>query len=89
MAVATSTSTSDNIAPPSQSMDKSPSTSLLDATTAAEETPSPVTGSSSSGLVDPVDYSGSSPRSSRQLDFQVRLSLLMEIGLELMIMLTI
>lgn len=70
MAVATTTSSSDNIAPPSQSMDKSPT---ADATAAANESPSAVHGSSSAVTADPVDNSSSSPKPNRLLEFQVRL----------------
>ncbi|KAJ0803264.1 putative GRAM domain, PH-like domain superfamily, VASt domain-containing protein [Helianthus annuus] len=63
MAVAT-----DNIAPPSQSMDKSPATNSSDAST-ADESPSAV-GSSSVGVSDPVEYSDFPRKSSVQLEFQ-------------------
>ncbi|KAI3693204.1 hypothetical protein L6452_33035 [Arctium lappa] len=74
MAVAT-TSSGDNIAPVSQSMDKSPTTNSSDDTTAIEfEPPSVVNGSSSTATaaVDPADNSTPSPRASpsRQLEYQ-------------------
>ncbi|XP_076927671.1 protein VASCULAR ASSOCIATED DEATH 1, chloroplastic-like [Bidens hawaiensis] len=59
MAVATAASSSDNTAPPSQSMDKSATTNSSDAATAGESPAS-----------DPVDSSDSSRRSSVQLEFQ-------------------
>ncbi|KAI3700894.1 hypothetical protein L2E82_45535 [Cichorium intybus] len=68
MAVAT-TSSSDNIAPPSQSMDKSPTANSTDAA-AVTEPLSAANGSPSAVAVDPVDNSNSPPRPSRQLDFQ-------------------
>lgn len=68
MAVAT-TSSSDNIAPPSQSMDKSPTTNLADAA-AVTEPVSAVNGSPSAVAVDPIDNSNSPSRPSRQLEFQ-------------------
>lgn len=68
MAVAT-TSSSDNIAPPSQSMDKSPTTNLTDAA-AVTESLSAVNGSSSASPADLADNSKSSYSPSRQLEFQ-------------------
>ncbi|KAF5795003.1 hypothetical protein HanXRQr2_Chr08g0334671 [Helianthus annuus] len=67
MAVAT-----DNIAPPSQSMDKSPATNSSDAST-SDESPSAV-GSSSVGVSDPVEYSDFPCKSSVQLEFQIELT---------------
>lgn len=68
MAVAT-TSSSDNIAPPSQSMDKSPTSNLTDAA-AVTEPVSAVSGSSSTAAADLADNPNSSPKTSRQLEFQ-------------------
>lgn len=70
MAVAT-TSSSDNIAPVSQSMDKSPTTNSSD-DTAAIEPLSVVNGSSSTAAADPADSFSPSPRASpsRQLEYQ-------------------
>lgn len=68
MAVAT-TSSGDNIAPPSQSMDKSPTTNSSDATT-ADESPSAVYGSTSAAAADPLISSSSPPKPSRQTEFQ-------------------
>ncbi|KAL4567231.1 hypothetical protein LXL04_022807 [Taraxacum kok-saghyz] len=67
MAVAT-TSSSDNIAPPSQSMDKSPTTNLTDAA-AVTEPVSAVNGSPSAVAADPIDNSNSPSRPSKQLEF--------------------
>ncbi|KAI3804248.1 hypothetical protein L1987_25648 [Smallanthus sonchifolius] len=67
MAVVT-TSSSDNIAPPSQSMDKSVTTNSSDATTSGE--PLSAVGSSSVAVPDPVDSSDSSRKPSTQLEFQ-------------------
>ncbi|KAJ0828969.1 putative GRAM domain, PH-like domain superfamily, VASt domain-containing protein [Helianthus annuus] len=75
MAVAT-----DNIAPPSQSMDKSPATNSSDAST-SDESPSAV-GSSSVGVSDPVEYSDFPRKSSVQLEFQVRLCFVTVFGSE-------
>lgn len=81
MAVAT-TSSSDNIAPPSQSMDKSPTTNLTDAA-AVTESLSAVNGSSSASPADLADNSKSSYSPSRQLEFQVRLSFVVKFGFEI------
>ncbi|XP_071715680.1 protein VASCULAR ASSOCIATED DEATH 1, chloroplastic [Rutidosis leptorrhynchoides] len=70
MAVATTNSASDNIAPPSQSMDKPPSTNTAVATSGGNESPSAVQGSSSAVTADPVDSSTSSPKPNRLLEFQ-------------------
>ncbi|KAK1430376.1 hypothetical protein QVD17_13062 [Tagetes erecta] len=67
MAVAATTSSNDNIAPPSQSMDKSLTANSV--STISDESPSPVA-SSSVALADPVDTPDSSRKSPTQLEFQ-------------------
>ncbi|KAL8263537.1 hypothetical protein R6Q59_021667 [Mikania micrantha] len=68
MAVATTTSSGDNMAPSSQSMDKSLATDSSEATTSTE-LPSAV-GSSSVAVTDPVDSYDSSRKTSTELEFQ-------------------